>query len=221
MIKELNEIKYEIYLRSRKPLISIAPQNETSPSPWEKCISPVLRLAPSTNTGRYIFDPLLRFFMSQFPPFSLPGIVLAASLAIFSHSWVPFWIYICRKHLRKLNLSSWKVSLILNMVVRYCYKVTLENNYMNWKFDYGFLVASGGVKWAVPFQGSILVVLVSWPMVVDAKLHIVSKTQLHSQEAVSPSHSKYLRVLLMELFRLFPDESNPEILLLFMHISPT
>uniref|UniRef100_A0A7C9FLD6 Uncharacterized protein n=1 Tax=Opuntia streptacantha TaxID=393608 RepID=A0A7C9FLD6_OPUST len=30
--------------------------------------------------------------MSQFPPFSLPGIVLAASLAIFSHSGVPFSI---------------------------------------------------------------------------------------------------------------------------------
>uniref|UniRef100_A0A0A9CJ71 Uncharacterized protein n=1 Tax=Arundo donax TaxID=35708 RepID=A0A0A9CJ71_ARUDO len=40
------------HLSSRNPLISIAPQNETSPSPWEKCISPVLRFAPSTNTGR-------------------------------------------------------------------------------------------------------------------------------------------------------------------------
>jgi lipopolysaccharide export LptBFGC system permease protein LptF len=48
-------------------------------------MSPVLRFAPSTKTGRYTFEPLLKFFMSQFPPFSLPGIVLAASLAIFSH----------------------------------------------------------------------------------------------------------------------------------------
>lgn len=78
-----------MYLSSRKPLISIAPQKETSPSPWEKCMSPVLRFAPSTNTGRYIFEPLLRFLMSQLPPFSRPGIVLAASLAIFSHSGVP------------------------------------------------------------------------------------------------------------------------------------
>lgn len=31
--------------------------------------------------------------MSQLPPFSLPGIVLAASLAIFSHSGVPSSIY--------------------------------------------------------------------------------------------------------------------------------
>jgi len=56
-------------------------------------MSPVLRFAPSTKTGRYTFEPLLRFFMSQFPPFSLPGIVLAASLAIFSHLSVPFSIY--------------------------------------------------------------------------------------------------------------------------------
>lgn len=83
-----------MYFSSRKPLISIAPQNEISPSPCEKCMSPVLRFAPSTNTGRYIFEPLLKFFMSQFPPFSLPGIVLAASLAIFSHSGVPSLIYL-------------------------------------------------------------------------------------------------------------------------------
>lgn len=81
---------YYTNLSSRKPLISIAPHNETSPSPCEKCMSPVLRFAPSTKTGRYTFEPLLRFFMSQFPPFSLPGTVLAASLAIFSHSGVPF-----------------------------------------------------------------------------------------------------------------------------------
>jgi len=71
----------------------MAPQNEISPSPCEKCMSPVLRLAPSTNTGRYILEPLLRFLMSQFPPFSLPGIVLAASFAILSHSGVPSSIY--------------------------------------------------------------------------------------------------------------------------------
>ncbi|BBN69640.1 hypothetical protein Prudu_1072S000700 [Prunus dulcis] len=40
----------------RKPLISIAPQNEISPSPWEKCMSPVLRFAPSMNTGRSSID---------------------------------------------------------------------------------------------------------------------------------------------------------------------
>lgn len=96
--------KMDIYLSSRKPLISIAPQNDTSPSPWEKCISPVLRFAPSTNTGRYTFEPLLRFFISQFPPFSLPGIVLAASLAILSHSGVPFWI--CNRYYQLLDLAD-------------------------------------------------------------------------------------------------------------------
>jgi len=79
----------------------MAPQNEISPSPCEKCMSPVLRLAPSTNTGRYILEPLLRFFMSQFPPFSLPGIVLAASFAILSHSDVLSSIYkrVCSKYI--------------------------------------------------------------------------------------------------------------------------
>ncbi|KAM0937427.1 hypothetical protein DsansV1_C25g0188351 [Dioscorea sansibarensis] len=57
-------------------------------------MSPVLRFAPSTNTGRYTFEPLLRFLISQFPPFSLPGIVLAASFAIFSHSELLSLIYI-------------------------------------------------------------------------------------------------------------------------------
>ncbi|WVZ25041.1 hypothetical protein V8G54_003585 [Vigna mungo] len=56
-------------------------------------MSPVLRFAPSTKTGRYTFAPLLRFFMSQFPPFSRPGIVLAASFAILSHSLEPFSIF--------------------------------------------------------------------------------------------------------------------------------
>ncbi|KAL3813670.1 hypothetical protein ACJIZ3_014938 [Penstemon smallii] len=87
-------LEYPNLESSRNPLISIAPQNVTSPSPCEKCISPVLRFAPSTNTGRYTFEPLLRFLMSQFPPFSLPGIVLAASLAILSQSGVPSLIYI-------------------------------------------------------------------------------------------------------------------------------
>ena len=40
------------HLSSRKPDISMAPQNDTSPSPWLKCMSPMLRFAPSTNTGR-------------------------------------------------------------------------------------------------------------------------------------------------------------------------
>lgn len=56
-------------------------------------MSPVLRLAPSTNTGRYTLEPLLRFLISQFPPFSLPGIVLAASFAILSHSGLPSLSY--------------------------------------------------------------------------------------------------------------------------------
>lgn len=41
------------YLSSKNPLISMAPQNDTSPSPCEKCMSPIDRLAPSTKTGRY------------------------------------------------------------------------------------------------------------------------------------------------------------------------
>ena len=48
-------------LSSRKPLISMAPQKETSPSPCEKCMSPMLRLAPSTNTGKYTRQPRDRF----------------------------------------------------------------------------------------------------------------------------------------------------------------
>lgn len=42
------------HLRVRKAAhISIAPQKETSPSPWLKCMSPILKLAPSMNTGKY------------------------------------------------------------------------------------------------------------------------------------------------------------------------
>ncbi len=42
------------YLRVRKAAhISMAPQKETSPSPWLKCMSPILKLAPSMNTGKY------------------------------------------------------------------------------------------------------------------------------------------------------------------------
>jgi len=37
-------------------------------------MSPMLRLAPSTKTGKYTLQPLDRFLMSQFPPFSRPGI---------------------------------------------------------------------------------------------------------------------------------------------------
>jgi len=33
------------------PPISIAPQKVISPSPWEKCRSPIDSFAPSTNTG--------------------------------------------------------------------------------------------------------------------------------------------------------------------------
>ncbi len=31
----------------------MAPQKDTSPSPWLKCMSPMDSLAPSTNTGKY------------------------------------------------------------------------------------------------------------------------------------------------------------------------
>lgn len=42
------------HLRVRKAAhISMAPQKETSPSPWLKCMSPILRFAPSTKTGKY------------------------------------------------------------------------------------------------------------------------------------------------------------------------
>jgi hypothetical protein len=34
------------------PAISMAPQNEISPSPWEKWRSPTENLAPATWTGR-------------------------------------------------------------------------------------------------------------------------------------------------------------------------
>lgn len=42
----------QAHLKSSQPDISIAPQKEISPSPWEKCKSPTLKLAPSTNTGK-------------------------------------------------------------------------------------------------------------------------------------------------------------------------
>lgn len=42
------------HLRVRKAAhISMAPQKETSPSPWLKCMSPILKLAPSMKTGKY------------------------------------------------------------------------------------------------------------------------------------------------------------------------
>ena len=44
----------ETHLRVRKAAhISMAPQKETSPSPWLKCMSPILKLAPSMKTGKY------------------------------------------------------------------------------------------------------------------------------------------------------------------------
>eukprot|EP00960_Hanusia_phi_P030722 748807-Hanusia_phi.AAC.5 len=50
------------------------------------------RFAPSTNTGKYTLHPLERFLMSQLPPFSRPGTVLAASSATFFHCSVPVGI---------------------------------------------------------------------------------------------------------------------------------
>ena len=47
----------------------------------EKCMSPMLKLAPSTKTGKYTLQPLDRFLMSQFPPFSRPGICTWLSAA--------------------------------------------------------------------------------------------------------------------------------------------
>lgn len=41
-----------VNFRVMTPAISIAPQNEISPSPWEKCRSPTENLAPGTWTGR-------------------------------------------------------------------------------------------------------------------------------------------------------------------------
>src|SRR5919107_1935075 len=68
------------------PPISIAPQKVISPSPWEKCRSPMDSLAPSTNTGSKIREPLVRFLMSWLPPFSRGGAVRAASAATRSKS---------------------------------------------------------------------------------------------------------------------------------------
>jgi hypothetical protein len=73
-------------MNSFLPAISIAPQKDTSPSPCDMCMSPILRRAPGTKTGNQTVHPLDRFLMSQFPPFSLPGTVRAPSLAILSHT---------------------------------------------------------------------------------------------------------------------------------------
>jgi hypothetical protein len=54
------------HFKSMKPDISIAPQNDTSPSPCEKCISPIDKLAPSTKTGKYTVHPRDKFLISQF-----------------------------------------------------------------------------------------------------------------------------------------------------------
>lgn len=67
------------------PAISIAPQNEISPSPCEKWRSPTLNFAPLTCTGKKTLLPRERFLISQLPPCSgRPGIVRAPSLPIFS-----------------------------------------------------------------------------------------------------------------------------------------
>ena len=79
------------------PAISIAPQNEISPSPCEKCKSPTLNLAPLTWIGRYVLLPRLRFLISQFPPCSgLPGMVRAPSFptfALISSEALPAWTF--------------------------------------------------------------------------------------------------------------------------------
>ena len=94
-----------VHLTVITPAISIAPQNEISPSPSvlffsprtllfgqmgggdvrEKCKSPTLNFAPGTCTGKYTLLPLDKFFISQLPPCSgLPGTVRAPSAAIFA-----------------------------------------------------------------------------------------------------------------------------------------
>lgn len=58
---------------------------EISPSPWLKCRSPTLNLAPGTWIGRYTLEPRERFLISQLPPCSgRPGTVRAPSLPTFS-----------------------------------------------------------------------------------------------------------------------------------------
>lgn len=77
------------------PAISIAPQNDISPSPCEKCKSPTENFAPLTCTGKYTLLPRDRFLISQFPPCSgRPGTVRAPSLPTFSLTSllaVPAW----------------------------------------------------------------------------------------------------------------------------------
>ena len=46
---------------------SIAPQNDSSPSPCEKCRSPTLRFAPSTKTGNQHLLPCEIREMSELP----------------------------------------------------------------------------------------------------------------------------------------------------------
>lgn len=148
-------------LSSRKPLISIAPQNATSPSPCEKCISPVLRLAPSTNTGRYTLEPLLRFLMSQFPPFSLPGIVLAASLAIFSHSGLPSLIckltsYICHNKDRLRNIMQ----ILIYIYIYLCHTSPRTHPFVDGRFANGLeCKTSHNLSVSRPFSSSSLSLL--------------------------------------------------------------
>lgn len=66
------------------PAISMAPQKEISPSPWQKWMSPADSSPPFTYTGRKTFDPIERFLMSQFPPCSLGGMDRAPSLLTLS-----------------------------------------------------------------------------------------------------------------------------------------
>lgn len=111
-----------VHLTVITPAISIAPQNEISPSPSilvfshqtisfffrgktragggvrEKCKSPTLNFAPGTCTGKYTLLPLDKFFISQFPPCSgLPGTVRAPSAAILAavaSSAAPAWVFV-------------------------------------------------------------------------------------------------------------------------------
>lgn len=57
------------------PAISMAPQNEISPSPCEKCRSPTENLAPSTCTGRYTLLPRERFLMLGFANFGSYSVI--------------------------------------------------------------------------------------------------------------------------------------------------
>ncbi|CFP65303.1 Uncharacterised protein [Bordetella pertussis] len=64
---------------SRKPAISMAPQNVISPSPCDQWMSPIDRPPPLTYTGKYTREPRDRFLMSQLPPCSRGGTVRHAS----------------------------------------------------------------------------------------------------------------------------------------------